>query len=66
MEKLHSREVDVPTYYFGVNKTIGISYYKITFKVYQIQGNVLGTLFYFTDILDLSNGLSSDPNEDHM
>ena len=49
------QEVDVPSYNFGVYKTI-----------HHIRRQDVGPLHYFYPHQDLSNGLSSDPNGNRM
>lgn len=56
MQKLGCREVDVASYHFKVNKTLGVSFYR----------NSLVPFPYCSLHKYLSNGLSSDLNLDRM
>lgn len=66
MQKLHPREVNVPTYYFGVHKTLGILSTRVIFRVQHRQIHGVTPFHYCASLLDLSNGLLSNLNEDHM
>jgi hypothetical protein len=66
MKKLHQSEFDVPTYHFGVDKTIGFSSYKVMFIVHYSLRNGIEPIYYFSPWWALSNILPSDPNGDHM
>lgn len=66
MQKLDTWEVDVPTYHFKVRKYFCISYYRVMLREHYIVRNDVGYFHYFVHWSDLSSGLSSDQNEDHM
>ena len=66
MQKLHQWEFDIPSYHFEVQNIVGVSYYREMSRVHFIERNGVAHLHYFSPWWDLSNGLSSDPNEDSM
>ena len=66
MKKLHLLELDVPTLYFKVHKTIGVSYYRLLFRVHHRLRIVVGHFHHCNPRQDLFNRLSSDPNGDCM
>lgn len=55
MQKLHTQEVNVLTYHFGVQKTIGISYYKAIFMENHILRHcvVLSTIIHFNNTFSI-------------
>jgi hypothetical protein len=66
MQKIHPREVDVPTYHFEVNKNVIILSDMVMFRVHHGLKHVLFPFHYFTPRWYLSNDLSSNPNRDRM
>lgn len=62
-EKLQPQEFDIPTYYFGVPKNVGISSTMIIFRVERNWRHGIGPLHYSTPWWYLSSGLSSNPKK---
>ena len=51
MKTLCPREVDIPTYYFGVHKIVGISSYKVMFG-YTVAKGIVEAYFYIVLLLE--------------
>lgn len=66
MQTLRLLEFDVPTYYLRVYKIVGISFYKIGFRVHHSWWNGVITFYYFSPLCEPSNGLLSNKNRDHI
>lgn len=62
MEKLHHREVNIPTYFFEVYKSPSVLYYWVMCRVQNIWKHGVGPLQYLFPQRYLSNCLLSDPN----
>lgn len=63
---LYPWEVDVPTQHFEVHKKVGFLSSMVMFRVQCSYKNSVVPFHYCTPQRDLSNGLSSDRNGDHM
>lgn len=59
MKNLLPSEVDIPTYDFGVHKTIGILTYRVMIRVHYISRNGIGHFYYHSLQQQLYNGLPS-------
>ena len=66
MQKLRPHKFDVPTCYFKVDKTVGISYSRVIYRVEPRQRHVVGLFNYLFPLQGFSNGLLTDPNGDHI
>ena len=66
IQKLHPSKVDLATYNFRVQKPIDVWFSRVMFSLKCIQMHGVGNFHYFSLWQDLSNGVSSDPNEDWM
>ena len=66
MQKLHPCKLGIPTYHFGVHKTIGVSYSSIKFRVHHSLSYGVIPCHYCTPWQGLSNNLLSNPNRNHV
>ena len=66
MPKLWPRDVDIPSNHFGVHKTASVSTSRVIFKIKYRQRHGVGHFKCCAISHNISNGLSSYPNGDHM